>query len=86
MEKDRETLIRQFISEALGGKKVGASKSYMKKEELRQKLQELLQGEVATGSVTSQEELDEWWSTVEMATKALKMVPFVAWKSMNKKV
>jgi hypothetical protein len=49
-------------------------------------LQELLQGEVATGSVTSQEELDEWWSTVEMATKALKMVPFEAWKSMNKKV
>ena len=86
MEKNGETLIRRFITEVLTGKKVGASKSYMKKEELRQKLQEFLQNEVAAGVVKNQEELDEWWSTVEMAAGALKMVPFMAWISMNKKV
>lgn len=85
MEKDGLSLIRQFITEALSKRGAQASESYMKKEVLREKLQKLLQSEISAGEVTDQKDLDEWWSTVEMASKSLRMVPFMAWTSMNKK-
>lgn len=76
----QEDLIREMVSETLKTKKVSASKTYMKKEAVREKLQALLQEAVDSGEVKSQEELEDWWNTVEMAKNALKMVPFAAWK------
>ena len=73
-------LIEQFVLEAIKSKKTGASKEYMKKEAVREKLQVLLQEAVESGEVKSQEELEDWWATVEMAKNALKMVPFAVWK------
>jgi len=72
-------LIEQFVFEAIKSK-TGASKQYMKKEAVREKLQVLLQDAVDSGEIKNQEELEDWWSTVEMAKNALKMVPFAVWK------
>ena len=78
-------LVREFVVEALKSGKVSASETYMKKEVVREKLQALLQEAVASGEVQNQKELDDWWKTVEMATKALKMVPLMAWQASGKK-
>lgn len=84
MQKE-EGLVREFVVEALKSGKVSASETYMKKEVVREKLQALLQEAVASGEVQNQKELDDWWKTVEMATKALKMVPLMAWQASGKK-
>jgi len=80
-----EGLVREFIVEALKNSKVSASETYMKKEIVREKLQALVVEAVTSGEVQSQKELEDWWKTVEMATKALKMVPVMAWQSSGKK-
>lgn len=81
-----EGLVREFVVEALKGSKVSASETYMKKEVVREKLQALVQEAVSSGEVQNAKELEEWWKTVEMATKALRMVPLMAWQSSKKKV
>lgn len=83
--QNEEGLVREFVVEALKSRKVSASETYMKKEVVREKLQALVQEAVASGEIQSQKELDDWWKTVEMATKALKMVPLMAWQSSGKK-
>ena len=80
-----EGLVREFVVEALKSRKVSASETYMKKEVVREKLQALVQEAVSSGEVQSAKELEEWWKTVEMATKALRMVPLMAWQSSGKK-
>lgn len=70
-------LIFDFILES----KVAASASYMKKEEVRQSLQDLITQKVVLGEISDQESLDEWFSTAEMSLKALKMVPLAAYQS-----
>ena len=77
---EQEKLIRQLVFETLRTKRVSASKSYMKKEDVRENLQNLLQNAVSDGIVRSQEDLEDWWETIEMAKNALRMVPFDAWK------
>jgi hypothetical protein len=79
-----EGLVREFVIEALKSSKVSASETYMKKEVVREKLQALVQEAVASGEIQSQKELDDWWKTVEMSTKALRMVPLMAWQSTKK--
>lgn len=56
--------------------KISASKGYMKKEELRQALQSLLEARVSSGDIASQEDLDNFWSTIDIASRALKSIPF----------
>jgi hypothetical protein len=69
-------LIFDFIMES----RVAASASYMKKEEVRQSLQNFVAQKVASGEISDQESLDEWFATAEMSLKALKMVPLVAYQ------
>jgi hypothetical protein len=83
--QNEKGLVREFVVEALKSRKVGASETYMKKEVVREKLQALLQEAVTSGEIQNQKELDDWWKTVEMATKALKMVPLMAWQASGKK-
>jgi len=83
--QNEKGLVREFVVEALKSSKVRASETYMKKEVVREKLQALLQEAVASGEIQNQKELDDWWKTVEMATKALKMVPLMAWQASGKK-
>jgi hypothetical protein len=70
-------LIFDFIVES----KVAASASYMKKEEVRQAFQNLVTQKVASGEISDQESLDEWFASAEMSLKALKMVPLVAYQT-----
>jgi hypothetical protein len=74
-------LIFDFILES----KVAASASYMKKEEVRQTLQDLITQKVISGEIQDQESLDEWFSTAEMSLKALKMVPLAAYQATSPK-
>ena len=82
---NEERLVREFVVEALKSRKVSASETYMKKEVVREKLQALVQEAVTSGEIQNQKELDDWWKTVEMATKALKMIPLMAWQTSGKK-
>lgn len=70
-------LIFDFIMES----KVAASASYMKKEEVRKSLQDLITQKVVSGEISDQESLEEWFSSAEMSLKALKMVPIVAYQA-----
>lgn len=72
--------LKRLVREAV----VAASSSYMKKERVRESLQRVLQDAVASGEVSSQDELDDWWNTLDMATSALRAVPFDAWKRAKK--
>ena len=78
-----ETL-RKFISETLasGRRKISAGSDYMVKERVRESIQNLLVGVVRGGGVNSQEELDEWWKTVEISIKSLRLIPFEIVKRM----
>jgi hypothetical protein len=53
----------------------------MKKEEVRQSLQDLISQKVAAGEISDQESLDEWFATAEMSLKALKMVPLIVYQT-----
>lgn len=68
-------LRRAVISEA-----VKASKEYMKKEAVRERLQELVAGMVAAGELRSEDDLADFWKTVEMSVLALRMIPIDAFK------
>mgnify|MGYP000122547205 CR=1 FL=1 len=74
--------LREEVQKA-GGKKVAASDAYMKKEAIRQKLQDLIAGMVAAGEVRDQAGLEEAFQTLDMSLKALKMVPFNAWQQTS---
>ncbi len=57
-----------------------ASKDYMKKEEVRQRIQDLVTHMVSTGEIQSDADLAEFWKTAEMSIIALKMIPLGAFK------
>jgi len=72
------SIIKSLVNEA-----VAASKEYMKKEAVRQQLQDLIMSKVASGEIRDQVQLDEWFQTSMMALNALKMVPIEAYMSTN---
>lgn len=72
------TIIRSLVSEA-----VAASKEYMKKEAVRQQLQDIITAKVASGEISDQTQLDEWFQAASMSLNALKMVPIEAYMSMG---
>lgn len=59
---------------------IKASKEYMKKEEVRKRIQDLAAGMVAAGEIRSDAELADFWKTVEMSVGALKMIPIDAFR------
>lgn len=67
--------------------RVGASSSYMRKEVIREKLQEMIVDAVKSGDVKDDASLKELLFTFDMATRALAGVPFAVWQKMlqNKK-
>lgn len=81
MKKKAIDLLRSYIAEA----KIEMGSTYAKKEKLRQSIQDMLSSSIALEEISSEEQLAEWWSTLDMATKALRGVPFEVWKAMAKK-
>lgn len=71
--------LRSLVREA----KAGASPEYMQKEKLRERLQTLIVDVVKAGTVGDQGALDETFKSLDMALKALKMVPFEVWQRLS---
>jgi enoyl-[acyl-carrier-protein] reductase (NADH) len=62
---------------------IRASTEYMKKEQVRQRIQELAASMVANGDIKSDAELADFWKTVEMSIGALRMVPYDVFKGVK---
>lgn len=79
--------LRAFIRKSLEEAKVSAGSDYMKKEVVRQRIQEMVSSMVNSGDITTDAELAELFSTMSMAINALKMVPLAAYvtKTATKK-
>lgn len=71
--------LRRTIREA---GKISASPEYMKKERVREKLQQLIADHVAAGEITDQAGLEQFIKDVDVSMTALKMVPFDVWAKM----
>ena len=56
--------------------KISASPEYMKKEEVRKSLQSMLEDFITSGRIKDQKGLEEFWNTVELASVALKGIPY----------
>lgn len=70
-------VLKRFIHEA-----IAAGPAYMTKEKIRENIQNLVVDAVQAGGVKSQDELDEWWKTVEISIKSLRLIPFNIVKRM----
>lgn len=64
-------LLKQLVIEI-----VQASPEYMKKERVREAIQQVIVGLVSSGDIKSNEELQNFFSSADMSLKALKMIPF----------
>lgn len=71
MKKLTRKLLESMVIEA-----IKASPSYMKKEAIRETLQQMIASKVSSGEVDSQGSLEELFKTFDMALNALKMVPY----------
>lgn len=69
--------LRRFILEI-----VKASPSYLKKEEIRGLLEDVIRSRVESGDISSQEELDDFYNDIATATLALKSVPYDVFKKI----
>jgi hypothetical protein len=72
--------LKHYVS-ALVEAKVGASENYMRKERVREAIQQCLADLIAS-SVTTQEQLTELFDDVDISVKALKMIPFEVWEKL----
>jgi len=54
---------------------VKASDSYMKKERVREDIQARIIESIKKGDIKTQKDLDQYFSSVDMSIKALKMIP-----------
>lgn len=80
MSDDVISKVRRVVLEEA----IRASKDYMKKEQVRQRIQDLAASMVAAGEINSDVELADFWKTVEMSIGALKMVPYNALKGVKR--
>lgn len=68
----------------MGSKKISASVDYMSKEKVREELQKMICTFINNNSISSKEQLDEFFKTLDTASKALKMVPYEVYKAISK--
>ena len=76
-------LLKAVIKNVMQEIAIEIPKFYRKKEAVRADLQNLIVSRLKTREITSKEELDDFFKTVEMSLKALKMVPFEVYKNMK---
>ena len=75
--------LKELIAEAILEAKVCASSKYLKKEVTREKLQDIVVDLVGSGKVTNDDELKDLFNDIDIAAKALKMIPFEVWKKLS---
>lgn len=75
-----EDLLRELINEI-----VNISPEYMKKERVREAIQNVITGMVNAGEISNRQELENFFSSADMSLRALKMVPFETYAKISKK-
>tara|TARA_Y100000310_G_scaffold221871_1_gene223456 strand:- start:1406 stop:1639 length:234 start_codon:yes stop_codon:yes gene_type:complete len=70
--------LKQIIKEET----VSASSEYMKKENVREQLQNMVLELIKNGDITSDDDIKEFFGTVEMASNTLKMIPFMVYNKL----
>jgi hypothetical protein len=85
MEQRQLASLRRYIRTFIEEGKVGASPEYMKKEQVRGELQAIIEKLVADGTLKTKEDLDSFFSSVDIASKALKLVPIEAFLKNSKR-
>jgi hypothetical protein len=81
-------VLEDFISEVIvseSSRKISASSEYMKKETVRQQIQDLVVAQVSSGEIIDQAQLDEWFRSSLLAITSLKMIPLEGYISLSKK-
>lgn len=73
--------VRRVVREA---SKISASPAYMKKERVRERLQQLIADQVAAGEITDQDTLEGVLKDVDMAMGVLKSIPFEVWQKLSR--
>jgi hypothetical protein len=71
-------LLRTLIEEM-----VRASPDYMRKENVREQIQNVIVSLVNSGEIKSAVDLQNFFSSADMSLKALKMVPFEVYTKMK---
>lgn len=64
---------------------IKASKEFLKKESVREELQELIISQVKSGAISSAKDLAEFFKTLSMASLALQQVPIEVYKKLSNK-
>lgn len=73
---NNNTLLKRYITEAMHG----AGKDYLRKEAIKDVIQDALAERVASGEISDQAALDEFFATVDMAVRALRVIPLDVWR------
>ncbi len=63
---------------------VRASPDYMRKERVREEIQDVIVSLVNSGEIKSPVDLQNFFNSADMSLKALKMVPFEVYTKMKK--
>lgn len=62
--------------------KVGISSEYVKKEKIREELQQMIVNHVTSGNIVDQQGLEQYYKNIEMALLSLKMIPLEVWNNL----
>jgi nickel-dependent lactate racemase len=76
--------IRKIVNDVLIEQTISATPEYLKKEKIRQELQDVIVSRVASGDIKNEKELAGVVNDMHIAMTALKMIPLVAWKRLAK--
>lgn len=76
--------MKEVAPKATIGKKISASKDYMKSESVREMLQNIVTSKVVSGEITDQKQLDRWFNDAMMSLQTLKMIPLEVYKKQPK--
>lgn len=63
--------LKSIIKEALG-----ASQKYLRKERIREEIQQRIIDAIRKGEIHDNDSLVDYFNTIEIAVKALKMIPY----------
>lgn len=81
-------VLEDFINEVLASEpkgKISASSEYMKKEVVRQQIQDLVASKVSSREIADQAQLEEWFRSALLAITSLKMIPLEGYIALSKK-
>jgi len=73
-----DELLRNFIREAA----ISASPEYMKKEHVRERLQELIIAAMNDGAFSDEATRETFFADLNLAITTLKMIPFEVWQKL----